>query len=366
MPEPKPHQPQEEPVTEDSGLTYEYLEGDAGAAHDEAPHIKEYKRRPEDAEELSDEEYARRYDYALDALTNDRNEDLLHIQWQYAKTLLSRDIDPSSVSVWEAQRLQNAAKAMKEVNSVLDSDWAKEITAKSPEERDAFDDAVVSVMLDSRMTLDRNVVKAGPDVADLSVGTAVMRARHEFEGEEPSEEFLQKSEQTVRLLTAVGVYKFEKWGNSNQLQTAGKLLEAYARDVPGFEIYENGAHLARTYIDRATAAIRLDLQSKPNFQYARPELYSYMRGAEATAESVLAAEAYHLVDTYDFKVPKDYVSSTEAQANEVMAEEAQQAEPAAAAEEPIEEPQAEALSVTEQERRRAAYAGHISVTGSFF
>jgi hypothetical protein len=108
------------------------------------------------------------------------------------------------------------------------------------------------------------------DATDFDAGAIVTQYIEEhggkFEGEQLAE--VQKA---LELLSLNGQYKFFKLQNSSQLESVIAAQQKLAEASEGFNLEETGFSETVSLLENGTASLNLDLASKPNFEYARPE-----------------------------------------------------------------------------------------------
>lgn len=168
----------------------------------------------------------------------------------------------SGVNVWEAVKTAESAEARKALKSGLSSYVA--------DEQDVLTEVVDQVRVDMNGLLNgKEHPRLGPDVPDLDVGNNLTVLMQGTELEDTA--VLDRATSVIKMLLFTGLYKFHKWGNSSQLQTALTLIEQYAAQVPGFKAEDAGLEAAQRSLVNGLAALRLDQTSKPNYQYAKPE-----------------------------------------------------------------------------------------------
>ena len=103
---------------------------------------------------------------------------------------------------------------------------------------------------------------------------------------------------------AHGIYKLNRWGNADQLNTALGLLETYVEWVPDFNPKQAGFYEAKASITMSLAALQVDQSSKPNYEYAKPARnYLFAQTADSLGQ-LRATEAHLFLRFRDIELPQ--------------------------------------------------------------
>jgi hypothetical protein len=103
-----------------------------------------------------------------------------------------------------------------------------------------------------------------------------------------------KAAAVIRLLSAVGSYKAERWQGTDQLRAAAETLEMWA-GVPGFDPAQAGLDETRFATAKALAALEADTLTKPHYQYSHRERALFASALNEVLDHLDRAEARYLL-----------------------------------------------------------------------
>ncbi len=168
------------------------------------------------------------------------------------------------ISMWDGVRGASSISARGNIQTLLLTQ--NHNLAKPSEEQDAFDRVMSKVQKDMYDQLERGASRAS-DSRDFNEGKNLEQLLRNSPIK--TQEMLVKAENTIALLTEVGLYKMANWGSSEQLKTAISLMDAYLENPPidvqsQSNVFSFSFATAPKTLERFVAAINLDLASKPN------------------------------------------------------------------------------------------------------
>ncbi len=213
--------------------------------------------------------------------------------------------------VWEAVKKNEASRAHREVDTILIEESAN--IAKPSEDRDIFDTIAAQVAVDMRGTTEPGKLAHAPDTVDFSTGGELGSLIETDELDDPV--VLAKATKAIRLLVVDGLYKVNRWGNADQLNTALRLIETYTEWVPDFNPNEAGLGEAKASLTMSLAAIQVDQDSKPNYQYAKPERAYLVAQTAGGLKQIRRTDAHMFLRYRDFELPEEETESDDSESS---------------------------------------------------
>jgi hypothetical protein len=117
----------------------------------------------------------------------------------------------------------------------------------------------------------------------------------EDDGEGIADKDIPIIEHASKIILAAGQYKLMKWGNGKMLETGMKLVEDMTALYDSFDPDRAGVFQVLDRSISAVAATNVELQSKPNYRYAKPELYPFSEQNGAAMRSAAQIIALRIV-----------------------------------------------------------------------
>lgn len=120
-------------------------------------------------------------------------------------------------------------------------------------------------------------IHTGRDIVDWHAGVELLEECREVE--DLSEKEVAEVMEATHLLSQYGLYKYAKWHNGSQLLLATEIAKEAAKkgEVTDFGDLEQVEHMLLLL----SAACTLDYNSKPHYQYAKPERVNIMQNSYA-------------------------------------------------------------------------------------
>ncbi len=141
-----------------------------------------------------------------------------------------------------------------------------------------------------------------PESIDRTVSSMIVAYIHEKEKFTVQE--LKETERALYLASLYGQYKFFKWQRSDQIKQVTSIQEELIKKNSDFNLARAGFFETKTALENEMAGIKLDLNSKPNYQYAHPEYRLKNNDCAELLISMSRVEASHFLKDHDI-LPKD-------------------------------------------------------------
>ena len=191
-------------------------------------------------------------------------------------------------NVWEGVRAQLDRRAQQDLSSLLQ-------TVRTEAEPN-------SILSQVAAAIDKDYSTSRGGVVDNTIAGSLLSEYIQERGTELTGEELGEVEDALHLIGLSAQQKFFQFQNAEQLRIVAQAQEDLIRCNDEFDPARSGFFELRNAMESARASIRLDLNTKPNYQYSHPE-YSVRDGHILRVLSSLhTIEALKFLKEHDIEI----------------------------------------------------------------